>query len=256
MLLKDRIALITGSSRGIGAAIAKGFAREGCTVIVNYNKSKEAGEKVLNEARKHTNDSIILKFDVSKKAEVDSAVEKIINQFGKIDILVNNAGIVKNSSFIDSKEADLDAILDINLKGSYYCAQAVAKYMIERRYGKIINLTSISQFSPFFNSVHYAMTKSGLKMLTRCTALELGEHNICVNSLIPGIIKTEIVDGYKDKDLLKRMKRIIPLNRIGEPEDMVGAAIFLASSLSDYITGIDILVDGGFCLFKDKNPEK
>jgi NAD(P)-dependent dehydrogenase (short-subunit alcohol dehydrogenase family) len=256
MLLENRVALVTGSSRGIGAAIVKGFAREGCRVIVNYNKSKKAGEEVFEEVKKSSNDSMLLGFDVSQKDQVDSAVNKIIDRYGRIDILVNNAGIVLSSSFLDIKEKDLDRLININFKGSLYCAQAAAKSMIDNKYGKIINMTSISGFSPFFDSAHYAMTKAGLAMMTKNMALELGKHNIMVNSLIPGIIKTEIVRGYDDEELMKRMNRIIPLDRIGYPEDMVGAAIFLASPLSDYVSGIAVLVDGGFSLFKDKNPEK
>lgn len=256
MLLKNRVALVTGSSRGIGAAIVKGYASEGASVIVNYNKSKKAGEEVFEEVRKLSNNSMLLEFDVSKKDQVDSSIKRIIDRYGKIDILVNNAGIVLSSSFLDLKEKDLDELININLKGSLYCAQAVVKNMIDNKYGKIINMTSISGFSPFLNSSHYAMTKAGLAMMTKNMALELGKCNIMVNSLVPGIIKTEIVPGYDDEELMQRMKSLIPLDRIGYPEDMVGAAIFLASPLSDYISGIDILVDGGFCLFKDKNPEK
>jgi 3-oxoacyl-[acyl-carrier protein] reductase len=256
MLLKNRVALVTGSSRGIGAAVVKVFAREGSRVIVNYNKSKKAGEEVFQEVKKSSNDSMLLGFDVSKKDQVDSAVKEIIDRYGRIDILVNNAGIVLSSSFMELKEKDLDKLIDINFKGSLYCAQAAAKSMIDNKYGKIINMTSISGFSPFFDSTHYAMTKAGLAMMTKNMALELGKHNIMVNSLIPGIIKTEVVPGYDDEELMQRMKGIIPLDRIGYPEDMVGAALFLASPLSDYVSGISVLVDGGFSLFKDKNPEK
>jgi 3-oxoacyl-[acyl-carrier protein] reductase len=199
---------------------------------------------------------MLMGFDVSKKDQVDSAVNKIIGRYGRIDILVNNAGIVLSSGFMDVKEKDLDKLIDINFKGSLYCAQAAAKSMIENKYGKIINMTSISGFSPFFDSTHYAMTKAGLAMMTKNMALELGKYNIMVNSLIPGIIKTEIVPGYDDEELMQRMKGIIPMDRIGYPEDMVGAAIFLASPLSDYVSGIEVLVDGGFSLFMDKNPEK
>ena len=256
MLLKNRIALVTGSSRGIGAAIAKGYAREGARVIVNYNKSKKAGEEVFEEVKKFSNDSLLLEFDVSKRKQVDSAINKVMEKYGRIDILVNNAGIVLSTSFMDLKEKDLDKLIDINLKGSIYCAQAAAKRMADSKYGKIINLTSISGFSPFFNSTHYAITKAGLAMMTKNMALELGKYNIMVNSLIPGIIKTDIVPGYDDEEMMDRMKGIIPLDRIGHPEDMVGAAIFLASNMSDYVSGIAILVDGGFSLFQDKNPEK
>jgi len=256
MLLRNRVALVTGSSRGIGAAIVKGYAREGARVVVNYNKSRKAGQEVFEEVKKTSNDSMLLGFDVSKKDQVDSAVKKIIERYGRIDILVNNAGIVLSSSFLDIKEKDLDRLISINFKGSLYCAQAAVRSMIDNKYGKIINMTSISGFSPFFDSTHYAMTKAGLAMMTRNMALELGKYNIMVNSLIPGIIKTEIVPGYDDEELMQRMKRIIPMDRIGYPQDMVGAAIFLASPLSDYVSGIEILVDGGFSLFKDKNPEK
>lgn len=254
MLLDGKVALVTGSSRGIGAAIAKGFAREGCTVVVNYNKSKNDAEKVLSEVRMYSKFSLAKKFDVSKKEEVKDSINEIIKKLDKIDILVNNAGITMSCSFLELEERDLEEVLATNLKGSFYCTQMVVGHMIKRKSGKIINVTSMSQFSPFYNSVHYAMSKGALGMLTKCIALELGKYNIQVNSLIPGIIKTEIVNAYKDESLMKRMEKIIPLRRIGVPNDIVGAAIFLASSMSDYITGTEILVDGGFCLFENKNP--
>jgi NAD(P)-dependent dehydrogenase (short-subunit alcohol dehydrogenase family) len=256
MILNNKIALVTGSSRGIGAAIAKGYAREGCTVIINYINPEEPYKEVLAEVKKYTKESITLKFDVSRKSEVNRAVEKIIKRFGKIDILVNNAAVLTPSPFISINNAMLDKTLDVNLKGSFYCAQAVAKHMIKNSYGKIINISSVSQFTPFYESVHYAMSKSGIKMLTKCLALELGKHNINVNSIVPGIIKTDIIDAYEDADLMKRMLKLMPLKKIGNPEDIVGAALFLASENSDYLTGINIIVDGGFSLFKVKHPEE
>ena len=254
MILKDKIALITGSSRGIGAAIAKGFAKEGCIVVINYSNPKEPYNEVLKEVKKYTKESIILKFDVSRRSEVNKSIVKIINKFGKIDILVNNAAILNPSPFMLIDNNLLNKTLDVNLKGSFYCAQEVTKHMIKNNYGKIINISSVSQFTPFYESVHYAMSKSAIKMLTRCLALELGEYNINVNSIVPGIIKTDIIKDYKDKNLMNRMLKIMPLKKIGYPEDIVGAAIFLASKSSDYITGTDIIVDGGFSLFKEKQP--
>ncbi len=254
MLLKGHTALITGASRGIGAEIARRFSRQGCTVIINYIDDKDPVDDVLEDVKKSSSNSVKIRFDISKQEDVENSVNKLVEELGGIDILVNNAGILKSSKLTELKHKDLKEVLSINLEGSFNCLQAVSRYMIRKKYGKIINISSISQFTPFFNTVHYAMSKSGIKMLTRCAALELGEFNINVNTIVPGIIKTGITDDYKDENLMKKMEELIALKRIGSPEDVASAALFLASSLSDYITGTEILVDGGFTLFKNKVP--
>ncbi len=255
MVLSDRIILVTGSSRGIGAALARGLARHGATIIVNYHRSKDMALAVLDEVKKYSPESSLLGFDVGDKEAVDRAFEQIISGYGRIDVLFNNAGIMKSSQIEGISDSDTFDIFRTNAIGSLHCLQAAILSMKKMRSGKIINISSISQFSPFYRSTQYAMSKGAVNMLTRCAALELGEYNITVNSLIPGIIESDIDPRYDDPALMERMRKIVPLQSIGKPETMVGSAVFLASDLSNYITGIDILVDGGFSLFKDKNPQ-
>jgi 3-oxoacyl-[acyl-carrier protein] reductase len=254
MMLEGKVALVTGSSRGIGAAIAKGFAREGATVIVNCSSSGDLGREVLAAVRQTSPRSDLMVFDVADGDGVTGAVCDIVSRFGRIDVLVNNAGIAEGRPLLEIDEALVDRIFAVNVKGSFHCLQAVARRMKELGGGSIINISSISQSSPFFNSCHYAMSKASLMMLTRCAALELGPHKIRVNSLIPGIVDTDIDPLYRDEGMMRRMRAIIPLRSIGTPPDLVGAALFLASDASQYVTGTDLLVDGGFSLFQDKNP--
>lgn len=255
-LLQDKVILITGSSRGIGAALAIGLAEYGGKIIINCNNSRTKAENVLAKVSEISPDSIIVQFDVSKKNEVRTSIKKIIDKFGRLDVLINNAGILRTAPLENIEDMDALDIFKTNTLGSLHCIQEAVNYMKDQKgVKKVINLSSISQDSPFYNGAHYAFSKSAIRMLTKCSALEFGKHGITVNSLIPGIIKSEIDERYKDDALMKRMENIIPLQRIGNPEDMIGAAIFLSSSLSDYLTGVDILVDGGFSLFKDKNPD-
>ena len=252
-LLHGKIALITGSSRGIGAALAKGFAAEGASVILNCLHSRGRAESLLEEIRRVSADSCLQLFDVSERAAVHRAVQEAVERYGRIDILVNNAGILESRPFLEIDDQLLDKTLAVNLKGALYCIQEVAPHMSQAG-GSIINVSSISEHSPFPNSAHYAMSKAAVKMLSRCAALELADRQIRVNTLIPGIISTDIDPAYRDEPLMRRMQRIIPLQRVGEPFDLVGAAVFLASDSARYITGIEILVDGGFMLFAEKNP--
>ena len=252
-LLHGKIALITGSSRGIGAALARGFSEEGATVVLNCIRNRDRAESLLQEIRQVSPDSCLQPFDVSKRASVQRAVKELVGRYGRIDILINNAGILESRPLLEIDDPLLDNTLAVNLKGALYCIQEVVPHM-SRAVGSIINVSSISEHSPFPNSAHYAMSKAGVKMLSRCAALELADRQIRVNTLIPGIISTDIDPAYRDKRLMQRMKRIIPLQRIGEPADLVGAAVFLASDSARYITGTEILVDGGFMLFAEKNP--
>ena len=254
-LLEGKVALVTGSSRGIGAAIAAGFADEGATVVVNCRSSEKRAEEVLAAVRRTSPRSTLMRFDVADAAGVRRAVSDIATRFGRIDVLVNNAGILEARGLLDIDEELVERTFGVNVKGGLFCLQAVAARMKEQGGGSVINVSSLSQSSPFFNSCHYAMSKAAVMMLTRCAALELGPYRIRVNSLIPGIVETEIDPGYRDEALMRRMRAIIPLGAVGAPPDMVGAAVFLASDASAYVTGTDIVVDGGFSLFQDKNPK-
>jgi NAD(P)-dependent dehydrogenase (short-subunit alcohol dehydrogenase family) len=256
MMLEGKIALVTGSSRGIGAAIARGFAREGATVILNCRSSEAMAREVLASVREASPRSDLMLFDVADPAAVARAVNDILSRFPRIDVLVNNAGVLEGRPLLEIDEALLERTFAVNVVGSLSCLQRAAQGMRRTGGGSIINVSSISQSSPFSGSCAYAMSKAAVMMLTRCAALELGPLGIRVNSLIPGIVETDIDPAYKDEALMGRMRGIIPLRRTGVPVDVVGGAVFLASDASLYVTGTDLLVDGGFSLFQDKNPPR
>jgi len=254
MRLKDRVCLVTGASRGIGKAIALTFAREGADVIVNYEKSREKAEEVVDGISKMGRKALAIKADVSNKNEVDAMVNKTIQEFGRIDVLVNNAGIaIMSPSILEATKEDWERTLAVNLLGPYYCIQAVASYMIKQRYGKIINISSSSALGTTGKTsgkaVAYSPAKAGLIILTKRLAFELGKYNINVNAIAPGITKTEIISIGRTpselEELLKEKAKSIALGRIAEPQDIANVALFLASDESSFITGQLIVVDGG-----------
>ncbi|MEM3403034.1 MAG: glucose 1-dehydrogenase [Nitrososphaeria archaeon] len=252
--LKDKVCLVTGSSRGIGKAIALTFAREGANVVVNYEKSRERAEQVVDEISKMSRRAIAVKADVSNKVEVDTMVNKALHEFGKIDVLVNNAGIaIMSPSILEATREDWERTLAVNLLGPYYCIQAVAPYMIKQRYGKIINISSNAALGTIGRTsgkaVAYTPAKAGLIILTKRLAFELGKYNINVNAIAPGITRTEIINigrtPQEVEELLKEKARSTALGRVAEPQDMANVALFLASDESSFVTGQLIVVDGG-----------
>ncbi|MEM3573469.1 MAG: 3-oxoacyl-ACP reductase family protein [Nitrososphaeria archaeon] len=251
MRLKDKVCLVTGASRGIGRAIAITFGREGADVAVNYSRSREKAEEVVNEIIKFGRKAITVKADVSNKEEVNKMVETVIKEFGKIDVLVNNAGITwKPTKILEGTKEEWEKVLGVNLLGTYYCIQAVAPHMIKRRYGKIINISSLASIGTTFGEqVAYGPSKAAINILTKRLAYELGEYNICVNAIAPGLIKTEILSvGRSEEELEKLFNKIASvtaLRRIGEPQDIANVALFLASDESNFITGQVIVADGG-----------
>lgn len=246
MKLKNKIAIVTGSGRGIGKSIAIELAKEGAKVIVSDIDIKEC-QNVCNEIKKIGSDAIAVKCDVSKKSDVDAIIETTIQKFQKIDILVNNAGVVLMKPFVEMTEKDWDFILDINLKGVFLCTNAVAKQMIKQKSGKIISVASIAGEVGFINTSAYCASKAGIINLTRELALELSPHNINVNAIAPGVIATKMTeDILKDKKTKEVLLASTPLGRVGQPEEIGKAAVFLASSDSDFITGHTLVVDGGW----------
>ncbi len=255
MKLENKVALITGSSRGIGRATALTLAKEGANVVVNYSKSKDQAEEVLDKIIKMGRKAIVVKADVSKKEEVFNMVNRAFNEFGKIDILVNNAGSAVNSpSYLEATKDDWDYAMGINVYGAYYCVQAVAPKMIERKYGKIINISSITSLGTpgkiSSNSVSYAPSKAALNVLTKRLSYVLGPHNINVNAIAPGMIITETMkmrmnnqEGFNKA--LEDIQSATSLRRYGEPQDIANLVLFLASDESNFITGQLILCDGG-----------
>ena len=245
MRLKNKIALITGSSRGIGKATALLFAKEGAKVIVNYFSSEKEAFAVVDEIKKLGSDAIAIKCDVSKETDVKKMVQKIIDKFGKIDILVNNAGIVFDVPFFDRSVEQWKKTLDVNLLGTFLCSKYVSQQMLKTNGGKIINISStngINSFSPA--AMDYDSSKAGIIILTRDLAKELAPK-IQVNSIAPGWVDTEMNKDLP-KDFVEEETAKIYLKRFAKPEEIAKAILFLASDEASYITGSILKVDGGY----------
>ncbi len=241
MPLKGKVAIVTGAKQGIGYEIAFSLAKKGCAVVLC---SKTGCEEIAEKFRKMNLKSIGVKCDVSNKKDVEKLFEKTIKEFGKVDILVNNAGIYPFLSFEKMTEEDWNKVMDINLKGVFLCTKKATELMKEN--GKIINISSISSMIGFKGLVHYCASKGGVNAFTRALALELAPRKINVNAIAPGAIETPGAaspDEIKNRTILQ-----IPLKRMGKPEDIANAVVFLASDESSYITGQVIVVDGGWVL--------
>jgi len=247
--LANKVALVTGGSRGIGRAICEVFAREGATVLVNFASSAAKADDVVAAITRMGGKAIALQADVASKASVDSMVAASIAKFCAIDILVNNAGIIRWGTALNMIEAEFDELISVNVKGMLRCAQAVAPGMIERHFGKIVNLSSIAGLgTAVLNSTPYAMTKAAVIALTKRLAFELGPDGINVNAITPGFIRTEMLQlcgDDVDQARLDALSSKAVLNRIGTPEDIANAALFLASDESAFMTAQVLTVDGG-----------
>ena len=245
MSLKNKVAIITGSSRGIGSAIARRFAAEGAEVVINYNLSEAKASRLADEINSDGGQAITVKADVSVPGEVKQLVRKTIEKYGRIDILVNNAGVMFQQTFLDATEAVWDETIDINLKGAYLCSKEVAPIMLEQKKGKIINISSNSGlYHPSaMRFVEYVVSKAGMNGLTKALALKLGPY-INVNAICPGWIKTEMV-ADTDPDLEKRLIEETALKRFGTADEVANAALYLASDESDFVTGELHIVAGG-----------
>lgn len=250
MRLKDKIALVTGGSRGIGRAVSLGLAKEGAHIVVNYISHEEDAKEVVNKIKELGRESIAIKADVSNQDEVIQMVKRAIDEFGRIDILVNNAGVGPFKPFLEITEELWDGTLAVNLKGMFLVSQAVAKEMIRQRKGKIINITSISgEKATHPEQVTYCTSKAGANMLTKVMALALAPHNINVNAILPGTIETDINrEGLSRPGVKDHVIEGTPLKRLGKPEDVVGAVILLSSDDADWVTGELMVVDGGYLL--------
>ena len=250
MKLEGKVALVTGASRGIGRAMALTFAREGAKVAINYVNNDAKAEAVVAEIKKHGGEAFTVKADVSKSAEVKKMVEAVTREYGRIDILANNAGILIPTMLMETSEEQWDNVVNTNLKGPFLCTREVAKGMIERGYGKVINTASISGFgcAPLGEGA-YGATKAGLIMLTSVFAQELGPKGINVNAVAPGWTKTDMTigkSGPEEDDLVNTRKaELAAMRRIGEPQDIANLALFLAIEDSCFITGQTIVADGG-----------
>ncbi len=252
MLLASRVAIITGGAIGIGRGIALKFAEEGCSVVVADIDAIE-GKKTAEEVSKKGGEGIFASCDVTINRQVQDMVGKAISKFGKIDILVNNAGGVSGpkGSIDDVSEEQWDKSLNLNLKSAFLCCKAVVPHMKKNKYGKIINISSLGAIHPAVSVVHYHSAKAGVLGLTYNLAFELAPFNISVNAILPGPIRTPfwepVTRDIPDKDAFfaEIAKKEVPMQRIGTPEDIAGAALFLASELSAFVTGETINVAGG-----------
>jgi NAD(P)-dependent dehydrogenase (short-subunit alcohol dehydrogenase family) len=257
LLLKDKVAIVTGGAMGIGRGIALKFAEEGCAVVV-ADISEAEGIKTANDLSRQSKDSFFVSCDVTSSNQVQELVNKSINKFGKVDILVNNAGgvpqVIQGGSIVDITDQMWDTFLNLNLRSAFFGCRAVVPYMKEKKYGKIINLSSIGAIQPSASVIHYHSAKAGILGLTHNLAFDLAPYNVCVNSIMPGPIRTPfwepVTRGIPDKDAFfsALAKTNVPMERIGTPEDVAGAALFLASELSAYVTGENICVAGGIPL--------
>lgn len=247
MRLKGKVALVTGSSRGVGRAIALAYAREGASVVINYTANQAAGEEVIAAIKEMGEKAVLVKADVSKAADAEALVQKGVDEFGGIDILVNNAGLSRPAMLLKMTEDQWDQVVDIHLKGAFLCTQFAARHMKEQNKGKIINVTSVAGIVGTVGQINYSAAKGGLLSFTKSAARELARYNVCVNVICLGIVATDMTEKIRTDEKLKEiyMNRIL-LKRFAEPDDISPAFVFLSSDESDYITGQLLCVDGGY----------
>lgn len=247
MMLKEKSALVTGSSRGIGRAIALELAKQGANVAVNYAGNEEKARETVEDIEKFGVKAIKIQADVASEADVKAMVKEVVAEFGSLDILVNNAGANKDNLIMRMKEEDFDHVINTNLKGTFLCTKAAARYMMKQRAGKIVNVSSIVGVSGNPGQANYVAAKSGVIGLTKTTAKEFATRNIHVNAVAPGFIATDMTDALTEEQQ-QGMLALIPLEKFGEPEDVAKTVRFLASSDADYITGQTIHIDGGMIM--------
>lgn len=257
MKLKDKVALVTGSSQGIGQGIVLKLAQEGANVVINYRSNPEGAEETLQKVQAmggscHTainpaSAGYKIQADLGNMEEVRDLIEESISHFGKLDILVNNAGVEKRAPFWEVTEADYDTVMNVNLKGVFFATQAFVQHLMETKQpGKIINISSVHEELPFPHFTSYCASKGGLKMMTRNLAVELGPLGIAINNVAPGAIETPInTKLLNDPQKLGALLQNIPLGRLGQPQDVASLVAFLASEEANYITGSTFVVDGG-----------
>jgi dehydrogenase/reductase SDR family member 4 len=242
--LKGQVAVITGGSRGLGKAIALTFSEAGADIVV-CSRVIEDGQLVAKEIQNLGRRSLAVQTDVSRKADVDNLIQKVIDKFGRVDILVNNAGNGNPLPIFEQNEDVWDTTIDVNLKGPFLCSQSVGKIMIQQKKGNIINMSSVGGLEQGFGNA-YSISKIGLIKLTRILAFELGKYNVRVNAIAPGWIKTDINrEVWSNPEVLKGFMAKIPMGHMGQPGDVANAALFLASEASSYVTGHTFIVDGG-----------
>lgn len=247
MNLQNKIALVTGGSRGIGREIALGLSREGANIAITYNSNSVKALEVVEELKQNGVKAIAILGNVSIEEDVAAIIKTVEQELGSIDILVNNAGITKDNLIIRMSTQDWMDVMDVNLKGVFLCTKAVARGMMKKRYGKIINISSVVGITGNAGQSNYSASKAGVIGFTKSMAKELSSRGIRVNAIAPGFIQTDMTDILND-DIKQEMLKNIPLNYFGTPKDISNLVNFLASEASDYITGQVIKVDGGMAI--------
>jgi len=241
---KNKIALVTGASRGIGRAIAESLSMHGAHVIANYNKSEKEAMSLVESLHNKNCNIEALRADVTDGKEVEGMIDEVVKRYKRIDILVNNAGLRRDSFLALMSYEDWEKVIDANLKSVFYVTKWVSRIMMQQREGNIISISSLSAFKGLAGQTSYAASKGGVISFTRAAARELSRFGIRVNAIAPGLIETDMLKTM-DQEALKVLAQEIPLGRIGTANDIVGAVLFLASNKSDYITGETLLIDGG-----------
>ena len=246
-MLKDKIAIITGSARGIGKAIAEEYASHGAKVVISDILQEKADQTANEIKEKYNVETLAVKADVSKYEEVENLVNKTIEAFGQIDIIVNNAGVTRDNLIMRMSEQEWDMVIDINLKGVFNCTKAVTRPMMKQRSGRIINITSVVGEMGNPGQINYSASKAGVIGMTKTSAKELGSRGIKVNAIAPGFIVSEMTEKLSDQ-AKESLTKLIPAGSLGYPKDVANAAVFLASDMSSYITGQVINVCGGMVM--------
>lgn len=241
----NKVALITGGSRGIGASVALTLASKGCNIALNYNSNLESATKLYNELIKYNVKVFMVKANVSIISEIDKMFISVLNEFKKIDILINSAGVSQIVDYDKITEDDWDNVMNINLKGTFFCCQRALKTMKEQKSGSIVNLASTAgQMGGFIVGVNYSASKAGVICLTKSLSKSAIKYGVNVNCVAPGLISTDMTEEYPD-NIVSDMKKTIPIGRLGTPQEVADGIVFLASSEASYITGTTLYINGG-----------
>lgn len=245
--LAGRVAIVTGASGGIGQAVAESLASAGASVVVGYGSRADKAEALCKALAAQGRQAVAVQADVSTAAGAALLVKAAVDQFGGLDILVNNAGITRDGLFLRMKESDWDAVVDTNLKSVYFCVQAASRQLLRSRFGRVINMASVSGLMGNIGQANYAAAKAGMMGLTKTLAREFASRQVTINAVAPGFIETEMTAGLA-ADIKAKLLEQIPLARLGQPKDVAELCLFLASDAAAYITGQIIQVDGGLVM--------